>query len=521
MYNGLSPADKATYERALYGYMRSFGAKLIVRYANPSLVYTNTGNQILGENLTFESSAGGTGVFSLGSANIDTVTINCVYSGDDAATGISGAKENATLFELQCGYGFKQPNSSEDNIVYVPIGLYTLQSKSCVIGSNKYSLKLQSLMTKFDKSLPPVFDIANEMADEISTYNQPGCTPLIILLWCCKHVYKRKVSTEEWNIPMKLSSVMDPDTTEGMEYLASIPSMLTIAFNINQDTGYLTYRDIIKDVATVCGCFATMDREGNLALRPYTTAGDRYSLNVNSSEQGTFDIVTTYAEDVSQFRIDEIRCRTSVDDGSGGKIEVDFDYPITESDWLNNYDISGLKILSALDNTYYAQEISRGIWDAIHYEDEDEDTGTKTPHYAPIPFNVTTAAPDFRFDLGDWCHALSSFTDNQGNHLRCDAQLMSIKWTARGTCTYKSFNTPSVNDRNASKRQSEVDSIQSSSVVTPPVPPEPPVILLDDTAQWKFNDDEELIEEYEQTGTPGLTYHIGQIGQWSFSYTEE
>ena len=522
MYTALSTADKEKYERALYSSNRAFGIKVTILYADPSISYENYSNSLITTNFSFESSAGETGTFSLGSANIDTLTLNCEYTGDNRATGISGAKEDATLFKVECGYGPEARHWDNtlqeyvEDIVYIPIGYFTLQSKSSQISANKYELKLQSLMTKFDKLLPPVFDIASEMTAEIAQYNTGGCTPLIILLWICKHIYKRNTPRDDWDIPMELSSVMDPDTPSGIQYLYNLANIDQV-FNITEETGYLTYRDIIKDVAAVCGCFATMDRVGNLLLVPFTTAGPHWSLNNPSSVQGTIDIVSKYGEDIAEFRIDEIQCKAELTDEQGNKSAVDFDYPIDEVEYRNYYDITGLKILSSLEDVYDMQQITQNLWNKISYSDIDPQTGEVIINYAPVPFNITTCAPDFRFDLGDWVHAQSQFNDLSGNPLRCSAQLMSISWKCPGNCTYKSFNTPSDNDRNASKRQSEAQGdYPTGGGGTPPTPPEPPVVIVDDTGQWKFNDDDELIEEYEQIGQPGQTYIIPQIGQWAF-----
>lgn len=545
-----SQAKQTKYLNALYSSNRCFGANVTLQYVKGPK-YVNEINTIIGGGITYNASSTGTNAFNLGGANIDTATVELEYNGDNRANGIDGAREDVTFVELECGYG-----PAADDIVYIPLNVFTIQGKSTRIGENKYTLKLQSLMAKLDKNLPAVFSIVDEMQDEIVQYNTGGPTPFIILLWICKNVFLRGGLNSPTMIPIELSDKLYDST-----FTAKLANWDKLFF-INNNSGYTTYRDILKDVAAICGGFATFVYEGDwefydassgyegqvarvpsrLAIIPFVNyESEPYYLNNGTTsytspspgEWDTSDIVSVFNEDLKAFKIQEVRYRavqTTSEGDETTETEIIYDTPNIPLDYDYFYDISNLKILDTLyvdpeltDEQKLAiyTSVSSEIYNNIGFVLLDNNgEPTDVPNYQPIPYDITTTAPDFRFQLGDWVQTVSRLRKRSGaGYLSSVGQIMRIGWTSQKTCSYKSFNSPSANDRNASKRSSYADDGTPSGEggTVPPGPePEPPVIILDSEGQWLFGDEAELIEEAEAMARPGEIVHLSVVGQWNF-----
>lgn len=524
-------SQREYYEQNLYGvpahddvpafpkYTRIGGFKLILydrdEIAVPKTIYLDS---IIGA-VSYEDSACSGSTFAPGAANIATATIELAYKDSEDTVAIDQAKENYTLFNLYGGYSavpFERANSTpSDSTAYVPLGVFVLQDKACKLGENKYVIKLQSLMTKFDKNLPAVFDVSVLLAQQLETAGLEAPNCLMLLQWICNSV--EKIEWYDSNNVYHSQVIQLSSQMSDASYLAQIPNIDNVYFNITQDSGYLTYRDIIKDIAAICGCFATMDPAGNLLLVPFAPAQQQYGINDDSViGSQVIDLVTKYEENIGDFRIDEIRCRAVIGnpENADEKIEGNYDYPQDAQDYIHFYDITGIKLLSCIIDTDLIQNISSSLYSKLAY------TINGTPRYQPKPFKVTAATPEFRFQLGDWLNVRSQCTDRNGNNLTANGQLMKISWKFPGQVTYSSYTTPSANDRNASKRQSGAQGdFPTDEGGEPPIPPDPPIVIIDDYGQWKFGDDAAIIEEIQAVGEPGRTYHVSQYGQWQFGST--
>lgn len=556
MYDSFTtPAEKQKYLDSLHNMNRVSGADIIVQYTTGRRV-VNHANVLCGSGITFESSSTGTNVFNLGGANVDTAQLEMLYNGAECAAGFEDVKEDLTFIELRCGYGTRPyrelPSHDDGDIVTVPLNIYTIQSKSSKIGENKYIIKLQSLMSKLDQNLPAVFDISSYMADRIAELGLDGPTPLIILEWIAK-MCDLKGTPSTTIIPMEVSDKMYDSS-----FTAKLANWDKI-FNITNNSGYTTYRDIVKDLAAVCGGFATFVYEGiwmyydntgsyeghvsnvpsRLAILPYCPYdSDPYYLNNGDTDftpvtDAEEDMLIKYAEALDAFKVEEIKYRAvekTESEGTTTETEVNYDCPGIERDFDWDYDISELKILDCLyvdtelpdaDKAAIYRSVSREIYDHIGYVTlNSSGAQTNVPLYQPIPYDITTTAPDFRFQIGDWAQVKSRFlAKGSAEYLGAIGQIMRISWKTRGTCSYKSFNSPSANDRNSSWRSSYADDgtpAGEGGTVPPGPEPEPPVIILDSEGQWLFGDEAELIDEAEAMARPGEIVHLSVAGQWNF-----
>jgi hypothetical protein len=546
--------QKELYEKSLYSNFRFNDANIQISLysqgSQPNTHRIRTANldcrDIVGSNFVYEASATPNNTFGLGAANVDTLTCDILYSSsrsailDDIDSEVSsgGGTESNAEFYVELGYGHESPYPDEDTYMsgktaLVPLGTFIMQDKSCKVGENKYTLKLQSLMSRFDRDLPAVFDTSNsaQMTDILERRGISEPDPLAILEWCCKFTPRTGYwdSNEEYHtaVRMKLSSKMDTETSEGYDYTRYIPNLTDYSFRITNETGYLTYRDIIKDIATICCCFATTDEFGDLLLVPFAPTiyddvlyeqgirlndGSAYTV----STEPTTDICSKYTENMGIFKIKQVKCIASVEDETTHElVEVDYSKPTEFKGDPNYYDITGTKLLKGIIDTDNLPLVVENIANVLAY------TYQSQANYRPIPFDIETASGDFRLRLGDWVSCISNFADRLGKKFSCKAQIMRMTLRLNGKARYQSFVLPSDNDRNASKRQSEAqgDYPNTEGGVTPPPPPEPPVVIMDDMGQWLFGDEEVIREEYEAVGEPGRTYYVSQVGQWSFNNT--
>ena len=544
---------KELYESSLFNNFRFADAKIDISVAyqgsQPNTHRWNHGildnGDIVGNNFVYEASATPNNTFGLGAVNVDTVTLDVLYSSQNAeilddidadVVGDEGSYSNAEFY-IQLGYGHESPYTDSGYIAgktaLVPLGTFVMQEKACKVGENKYTLKLQSLITRFDRDLPAVFNSTNNsvMTQILQDRGIQAPDLLAILEWCCHYVprtgYWDSNGDFHYATRMQLSSKMDMTTAEGRAYVASIPNLTGHQFTISQDTGYLTYRDIVKDIATLCCSFATTDEVGNLLLVPFapmTELCERLNdgITQDTTQTPTVDICTKYQENLGVFKIKQIKCLGTIEEQQGGQtveVEADYSRPTQYTGTPNYYDITGTKLLVCIDDPNDIVNVVDEIANSILYNTVSS-SNLGAANYRPIPFDIETASGDFRLRLGDWVSCISNFSDRLGNKFYCKAQIMRMTLRLNGKARYQSFVLPSDNDRNASKRQSEAQ----GDYPTPeggeaPPPPEPPVVIMDDMGQWLFGDEEGIREEYEAVGEPGRTYYVSQVGQWSFNNT--
>lgn len=522
----MTPQEEHAYENSIYKVTRNIDLRLdFIGYVEGvQTVFTNDKSKLLKVGFNYRSSCVPGTTFALGAANIDTLSIDLEYLDNLYAEGVATIGNNATLV-----YPYITVKTETAYDREICLGTFMLQNSICKVGSGKYTLKLQSLMALFDKNLPPVFNIAAEMTSRISELGLDGPTPLIILEWCCKNVakyYYTDTNDEKQYEYMSLGSEMYDSS-----YLISLQN-LDYVYNISQEQGYLTYRDIIKDIASICCSFATMTPLGELILIPFCTGGTSYSAGLYTfndvDNQGEYihghDLTNTVFNYVDTFRIEAIRYASSALDDET-LVETAYDYPpvasVADRDpSLRALDLAGLRILDTVEDKSQIFTMMENIYKSIGYEYYSGPVIGVTSVQDVAPYEITTVVPNFRVQCGDWCGAYNYLKDPiTHEHRIAFGQVMSINWSYPGQCTYKSFTLPTYNDKNATFRQSETDRGQSGGSGTPPEPPpppEPPVVILDDFGQWKFTDNDELIEEYEQAGQSGQTYHVPQIGQWAF-----
>lgn len=554
MYNfpntAVGQEKKELYESSLYSNFRFNDANIqISLYSqgsepNTHRIRTATLDcrDIVGSNFIYEASATPNNTFGLGAANVDTLTCDILYSSsrsailDDIDSEISsgGGTESNAEFYVELGYGHESPYPDEDTYftsktAIVPLGTFIMQDKSCKVGEDKYTLKLQSLMSRFDRDLPAVFDTSNstQMTEILQRRNLSEPDLLAILEWCCKFTPRTGYwdSNEEYHtaVRMQLSYKMDTETTVGYNYTRYIPILTDYGFRVTNETGYLTYRDIIKDIATLCCCFATTDEFGDLLLVPfappdYAEVFDEQGIRLNdgaaytAATEPTTDICSKYTENMGVFKIKQVKCIASIEDETTHElVEVDYSKPTEFKGDPNYYDITGTKLLKGIIDTDNIPYVVEDIANVLVY------TYQSQPNYRPIPFDIETASGDFRLRLGDWVSCMSNFADRLGNKFSCKAQIMRMTLRLNGKARYQSFVLPSDNDRNASKRQTgaEGDYPTDEGGEAPP-PPEPPVVIFDNYGQWLFGDEDAIREEYEAVGEPGRTYYVSTYGQWSF-----
>lgn len=438
MWHFPNSADESAYEEALVSTIRTFGIRITLIFVNGTRIVVPK-EKIVSSNPSLSSQATNSTSLNIGSAVIDTIN----FSTDLNTSGISSARTTTTKFFVEAGYG-----ADADNIKYVPIGYYRMQSKNCSLKEGCYNLSLQSYMAAFDKNLPKVFSGVGTVANWLT--------------WVCSRVKLfsgLKNSAGETVVEPEYATLSSQMTAE---YLASLPNS-NIEFTINQDTGYSTYRDIIKDLAVVSCCFATIDTDGGLIFKPFC----QVNSNISKGIVQTIDKnrITSIAENVGECDIEEVRCILSRTSGNE-TVEYDYGYPQGLDD-INYYDISDTKILKTIEPIERANGISAEIFNKIGF----------SSGYTPTPFDVTLDSPDFRLQVGDWI-TIKNIDDTEFS-----AQLMKIGYSMPGKCTLKSFSNPSNNDTNATMRSSYTDRGESTGgggggeVVK----------VVDQTAQWHFN----------------------------------
>lgn len=429
MWNFPNEEDTAIYEAGMYSPISNLGIRLLVQYSTAPIPFTVQKDKIISSSLSVLSQATNTNAFGIGAAFIDTIDINVALD----APGINGAVKGVTQFTLEAGYG-----TTQDNIKYVPIGIYRMQDRSCSRKNGYYTLKLQSFMAALDKSVPSNIEVSGTVKD--------------ILSYLCSKVYIRNVGDSEKDIKLYLSSKMTDN------YIASLPNS-DISFSITSDTGYTTYRDILKDIAVISCSFATFDNEGGLLLVPFQN--HTYVTSEGIVDSIPQDQIISFAENIDDFNVEEIRCVLE-DDGN----KVDYGYPL-DVDKDYNIDISSTRILKTLESKDIANQISAHIYERIGNENG----------YSPKPFEIKTRNPDFRLRVGDWVDATDILKDDSGKYIKSTAQIMKISYSVPGVCTYSSFTNPTNNDNNATYRSSYTPTGTASKGGT----------VVDQTGQWHFN----------------------------------
>lgn len=430
MWNFDTAEDTQIYEAGLASPAAILGVRLVIQYSNRDDPFIVPKSQLVGSELNVLSQATNSSSFNLGSAFIDTLDINVELG----APGIKGATKGVTQFTLEAGYG-----TTQDNIKYVPLGKYRMQDRACSRKKGYYSLKLQSFMAALDKNVPSKISVKGTVAD--------------LLAYICTKVYVRNVANPDKDQKLYLSTKMTK------AYLNSLCNS-DITFTITSDTGYTTYRDILKDIAAISGCFATFDNDGGLLLVPFIN----YTFEISGGLANSIPQSQTisFSENMDTFSVEQVRCVLSDEDGN----ETDYSYPEGENKEYN-IDISSLRILSALDQPDQAGTIASSLYERIS-----QGTG-----YTPIPFEVQTANPDFRLRVGDWVEVTDIIKDDTGAYIKAKAQLMKISYSIPGRCTYSSYQNPTQNDNNATYRSSYTPTGKSKGGTT----------VVDQTGQWHFN----------------------------------
>lgn len=431
MWNFPNAEDTAIYEAGMYSPITTLGIRLLVQYSTRNTPFIVTKDKIISNNLSVLSQATNANSFGIGAAFVDTLDINVALD----APGVKGATKGVTQFTLEAGYG-----TTQENIKYVPIGIYRMQDRSCSRKNGYYTLKLQSFMAALDKNVPSNINVSGTIKD--------------ILDYLCDKVYVRNVADSEKDIKLYLSSKMTDN------YIASLPNS-NVSFAITSDTGYTTYRDILKDIAVVSCSFATFDNEGGLLLVPFQNHTYVTSEGIVASIPQ--DQIISFAENIDSFNVEEIRCVLEDDSGTN----VDYGYPL-DVDKDYNIDISNTRILKSLESIDVANQISASIYGRIGNENG----------YSPRPFDIKTRNPDFRLRTGDWIEATDILKDDNDGYIKSTAQIMKISYSVPGVCTYSSFTNPTNNDNNATRRSSYTPTGSSKGGTT---------TVVDQTGQWHFN----------------------------------
>ena len=425
MWHFENSTDEEEYVNALNSTISTPDVRLLVYYSNRAkdAPFINTRASILGSSLSNTEQSVDNTSFNLGTCYIDNVKIELDR---EKSIGISGARSQ-TIFCLEAGYGI-----TEDNIKYVPINWYVMKSRASSLKNGKYSVELQSFMSRLDRDLPNAIK-----------KNGQSATCLAWLHYMCSNIIIQS-RPDKAHIMLELSSKMKDSA-----YLKKLPSLHKVV-TVNAETGHVTYRDVLRDIAQINCSFATFDREGKLLLVPFRESSDEhYTISYK-------DLIS-YTENLEKFTIDAVRYaagdREYIYDGSG--TDGLFKGERYDGDYIDISDNKAMSLYTNEDNLDTTFGISNiisilsGIWHCIcSVSDKSEDT-SEIIGYQATPFELSLPRPDFRLDLGDWI----DYTTNNTSTL-ASAQLMKINYSIPGTSKLCSYAAPDTTDTNASGKRS-------------------------------------------------------------------
>ena len=231
MWNFSSDVDTTKYLEALNSNVAVVGVRMTIDYST-GLKFVLTNGDIVGNPQFYCQATNGT-VFNVGSCFVDTCTIDTRID----APGVAGMT-TASLVTLEMGYGLVN-----DEIMYVPIGKYTFQERTSSKKSGKYTLKLQSFSSSLDKKMPKSISGSKTVYDWLK--------------YLCANLTIRHMANTETDLYFYLSDKM----TE--TYMNSLPNHLRL-FKVKKKHKYSTWREFVKDLASVSGCFCTFDEKSGL-----------------------------------------------------------------------------------------------------------------------------------------------------------------------------------------------------------------------------------------------------------------
>lgn len=398
MWNFSSATDTAKYLEALNSNVAVVGVRMTIDYST-GLKFVLTNGDIVG-NPQFNFQATNGTVFNVGSCFVDTCTIDTRID----APGVAGMT-TASLVTLEMGYGLVN-----DEIMYVPIGKYTFQERTSSKKSGKYTLKLQSFSSSLDKKM------FKSISGSKTVYDW--------LKYLCANLTIRYMANTETDLYFYLSDKM----TE--TYMNSLPNHLKL-FKVKKNHKYSTWREFVKDLASVSGCFCTFDEKGGLLFTQFRMKSPVKQIDYLST--------MSVAENLVKFAVDEVRYSTTNKDGE----DVDYGYPVDyTSDYYIDMSSNGLlgNISKQADITDICSEIYSGLGAVKN----------SATAYVATPFDIKLNRMDFRLQLGDWI----AFKSEKGQINYSSGQLMKLSYTSPGNANLFSYQSPSPNDNSSSPTSS-------------------------------------------------------------------
>ena len=181
--------------------------------------------------------------FSIGEVYVDTLSVTLGKSEDKTLEKLTGSE----LF-VEYGIEITEVNSIE----WIPLGYFDVPFSGIKSFARKVQITANSRMARLDKSLG---------------LNVTSGTPYEFLVWICNAC----------DVPLGVSQAYVSSLPNGKELIA-LPA----------ESGCDTYRDVLMWVCSLMACFATIDREGKLIVRPFTETQSLYTVNKDTIASSSY-----------------------------------------------------------------------------------------------------------------------------------------------------------------------------------------------------------------------------------------
>lgn len=210
-----------------YSHIRGTLSKAGTVYELPEDIF------VQGETTLTRKAVSGT-KFNIGEVYVDSLGVVLGKTTDIPLT-------NITNSELFVEYGIEITEANR--IEWIPLGYFDVPFSGIKSFARKVQITANSRMARLDKSLG---------------LNVTSGTPYEFLVWIC----------DACNVPLGVSQAYVSSLPNGKE-LVALPA----------ESGCDTYRDVLMWVCSLMACFATIDREGKLVVRPFTETQAFYTVN--------------------------------------------------------------------------------------------------------------------------------------------------------------------------------------------------------------------------------------------------
>ena len=224
--------------------VREVGLRGIIRYKDGTTVNVSE-NDLVSGSFSITDKAVSSDKFNIGE----------VYVGSCSFTLSKKSRDWGNLAKAEVEFIFSiLVDSDTDEWEDVKLGKFDIPFSGITKMVNTIGVVANSKMARFDKKL----------SKSAATY---GGASYEMLQYCCKKCKMTLANTEE-----EIRSLVNG----------------SLVLSITPDMGLNSYRDLIMWVAALNGCFATIDRDGNLVLREFNTPVTNYILNKDTIEKSTY-----------------------------------------------------------------------------------------------------------------------------------------------------------------------------------------------------------------------------------------